>query len=76
MQASWAGKLSHIEAWCEMAQEFDLAENALRVDDAVERMGDLLDRHLLSRLGVLSRYHHTIRTMSNRLDQCVLVILG
>jgi hypothetical protein len=38
----------------EVPHELDLAQDALRVCEVVERVGDLLDRHLLPSLKVLS----------------------
>ena len=38
-----------------VAEQLDLAERALRIDFVVEGVGDLLDGHLLRRLGVERR---------------------
>ena len=41
-----------------VAEQLDLAERALGVDLVVEGVGDLLDGHLLPRLGVERRAGH------------------
>ena len=41
-----------------VAEQLDLAERALGVDLVVEGVGDLLDGHLLPRLGVERRAAH------------------
>eukprot|EP00964_Phaeocystis_antarctica_P103073 scaffold68367_cov36-Phaeocystis_antarctica.AAC.1 len=53
-----------------MAQDLDLAQQPLAVDRVLERLRDLLDRHLLPRVRVRAGAHQAVSALSDRLLHC------
>jgi hypothetical protein len=56
----------------QVLQQLNLAKDALRVYDVIERPRDLLDRNLLPRLRVAARNDDTVRAVADRFDELVL----
>ena len=55
-------------------QQPDLAQDALAVDGVLERVGDLLDRHLVARLRVLRRADEAVRALAHALLHLVPLV--
>ena len=51
----------------EVAQYLDLPQQPLAVDRVLERLRDLLDRHLIPRVRVRAGAHQAVRALSDRL---------
>ena len=51
----------------EVLEDLDLAQQPLAVDDVLERLRDLLDRHRLRRLDVAARADEAVRALAHRL---------
>ena len=60
--------LDHVLVRVEVAQQLDLAQNALGIDQVREHVGYLLDGHLLPRHGVERGAHHAVGTGADGLQ--------